>query len=83
MRYKVLKTLESTEVKPTLLVTPVLECAEGGYRTHHVDVAEGYSTRRFVPIEHVSNQRRTILELEDENAKLRDALKALISEREG
>lgn len=74
MRYKVLRTLKSTEVKPALLVTPVLECIEGGYRTHHINVMEGYRTRKFVPIRHVSNKRRIILDLEEENAKLRELM---------
>jgi len=78
LRYKVLKMLKSTEVKPALLVTPVLECVEGGYRTHHIDVMECYQTRRFVPIKHVSNQRRRILDLEDENDKLRELVEALL-----
>lgn len=72
MRYKVLKALRSNEVKPSLWVTPVLEQVADGYRPHHVEVAVGCSTRRFVPIEHVSNHRRRILDLEDENAKLRE-----------
>lgn len=72
MKYKALTALRSDEVKPSLRVTPVLAQVKGGYRPHHIDVTIGCSTKKFVPIEHVGDHRRKILDLEDENAKLRE-----------
>jgi hypothetical protein len=41
---------------------------------HHIDVDCGFKKSKFVPIEHVSKQRRRTFELEEENAKLWELL---------
>ena len=71
------KTLKSVSVDglyPTITLTPVIEPCGEGYRIHHIKsdsiARDGRDT--FVPLRHVSKQKRRIFELEDENAKLRE-----------
>ena len=65
------------QTKPKTYIKPVFECVDDGrLKPHHIDVSIlGLDTLKFVPLAHVSKQRRKIFELEDENAKLRELVR--------
>lgn len=71
---KTLKSVSVEGLKPTITLTPVIEQCGEGYRIHHIKsdsiARDGRDT--FVPLRHVSKQKRRIFELEEENAKLRE-----------
>ena len=73
---KTLKSVSVEGLKPTVTLTPVIEPCGEGYRIHLIKsdsiASDGRDT--FVPLRHVSKQKRRIFELEDENAKLREEL---------
>lgn len=62
--------------KPKTYIRPVFESLEDEHiRMHHIDVECGFKKSKFVPIEHVSKQRRRTFKLEEENAKLRELVR--------
>lgn len=75
---KTLKSVSVEGLKPTITLTPVIEQCGEGYRIHHIksDSISCYGRDTFVPLRHVSKQKRRIFELEEENAKLRELVKA-------
>lgn len=77
---KTLKSISVEGLKPTITLTPVIEPRGEGYRIHHIKsdsiARDGRDT--FVPLRHVSKQKRRIFELEEENAKLRELVAQLI-----
>ena len=81
---KTLKSVSVEELKPTVTLTPVIESCGEGCRIHHIKsdsiVRDGRDT--FVPLRHVSKQKRRIFELEEQNAKLREQVTRLQSDWE-
>lgn len=73
---KTLKSVSVDGLKPIVTLTPVVESCGEGYRIHHINsdsiAHDGRDT--FVPLRHVSKQKQRIFKLEEENAKLRDAM---------
>jgi len=71
---KTLKSVSIDDVTPRVVLTPTVEVYGETCRIHHIKAdsiaVDGRDT--FVPLRHVSKQRRRIFELENENAKLRD-----------
>jgi hypothetical protein len=71
---KTLKSVSVDGLKPTITLTPVVEPCGEGFRIHHIKsdsiARDGRDT--FVPLRHVSKQKRRIFELETENDKLRE-----------
>jgi len=82
---KTLKSVSVEELKPTVTLTPVIESCGEGCRIHHIKsdsiVRDGRDT--FVPLRHVSKQKRRIFELEEENAKLREYAESYAKAVEG
>ena len=76
---KTLKSVSVEGLKPTITLTPVIEPCGEGCRIHHIKsdsiARDGMDT--FVPLRHVSKQKRRIFELEEENAKLREENKRM------
>ena len=77
---KTLKSVSVEGLKPAITLTPVIETCGEGCRIHHIKsdsiARDGRDT--FVPLRHVSKQKRRIFELEEENDKLREILKSLM-----
>lgn len=73
---KTLKCVSVEGLKPTVTLTPVIEPCGEGFRIHHIKsdsiARDGRDT--FVPLRHVSKQKRRVFELEAENDRLREAL---------
>jgi len=73
---KTLKSVSIDDVKPRVTLTPIVEVSGETCRIHHIKsdsiAVDGRDT--FVPLRHVSKQRRRIFELENENAELADML---------
>lgn len=68
-----LKTLVVEELKPRVYLTPIIERSGEECRIQQIK-ADSLATNgcgTFVPLRHVSKQKRKVIELEDENAKLR------------
>ena len=83
---KTLKSVSIDDVTPRVVLTPIVEVYGETCRIHHIKAdsiaIDGRDT--FVPLRHVSKQRRRIFELEDENAKLRELiLDMLVDEERG
>jgi hypothetical protein len=83
---KTLKSVSIEDVTPRVVLTPIVEVYGETCRIHHIKAdsiaVDGRDT--FVPLRHVSKQRRRIFELEDENAKLRELiLDMLVDEERG
>ena len=76
---KTLKSVSIDDVKPRVTLTPIVEVSGETCRIHHIKsdsiAVDGRDT--FVPLRHVSKQKRRIFELEDENAKLKRENKKL------
>ena len=76
---KTLKSVSVEGLKPTITLTPVIEPCGEGCRIHHIKsdsiAHDGRDT--FVPLRHVSKQKRRIFELEEENAKLKAEIERL------
>lgn len=65
--------------KPKTYIRPVFESLEDEHiRMHHIDVDCSFKKSKFVPIEHMSKQRRRTFELEEENAKLHGLIEAVL-----
>ena len=79
---KTLKSVSVEGLKPTITLTPVIEPCGEGCRIHHIKsdsiARDGRDT--FVPLRHVSKQKRRIFELEEENAKLREYVTAVAND---
>lgn len=77
---KTLKSVSIDDVKPRVTLTPIVEVSGETCRIHHIKsdsiAVDGRDT--FVPLRHVSKQKRRIFELEDENAKLRESVRNLL-----
>ena len=73
---KTLKSVSIDDVTPRVVLTPIVEVYGETCRIHHIKAdsiaVDGRDT--FVPLRHVSKQRRRIFELENENAELVDML---------
>ena len=83
---KTLKSVSIDDVTPRVVLTPIVEVSGETCRIHHIKsdsiAVDGRDT--FVPLRHVSKQRRRIFELEDENAKLCELiLDMLVDEERG
>ena len=83
---KTLKSVSIDDVKPRVTLTPIVDVSGDTCRIHHIKsdsiAVDGRDT--FVPLRHVSKQRRRIFELEDENAKLCELiLDMLVDEERG
>lgn len=76
---KTLKSVSVEGLKPTITLTPVVEPCGEGCRIHHIEsdsiARDGRDT--FVPLRHVSKQKRRIFELEEENAKMWSELESV------
>lgn len=76
---KTLKSVSVEGLKPTITLTPVIEPCGEGCRIHHIKsdsiAYDGRDT--FVPLRHVSKQKRRIFELEEENARLRELARGM------
>ena len=73
---KTLKSVSIDDVTPRITLTPIVEMSGDTCKIHHIKAdsiaVDGRDT--FVPLRHVSKQRRRIFELENENAELVDML---------
>ena len=72
---KTLKSVSVDDLNPTIILTPIIEPYGEGYRIHHIKSFSIAHCGRdiFIPLRHVSKQKRRIFELEEENDKLKRA----------
>lgn len=81
---KTLKSVSIEDVKPRVTLTPIVEVYGETCRIHHIKAdsiaVDGRDT--FVPLRHVSKQRRRIFELENENAELRELITDILVDEE-
>jgi len=70
---KTLKSVSIDDVKPRVTLTPIVDVSGETCRIHHIKAdsiaVDGRDT--FVPLRHLSKQKRRIFELEDEIETLR------------
>lgn len=76
--YEHLDTMVTPKIYPQIRLTPVLEHEGDFVRLHHIDVEwpVGEGVEKYVPIRYVSKHVARVLDLETENAKLRELVDA-------